>query len=101
MELVLVWLVHRIPEDPTARDDGVHAFSPRAHCKGVISHLDEKSGMKREPVECFREADLHIILQRVCKLCQTEDDLSEDPKSERNTREPQKLTIKSGTPILP
>ena len=51
----------------------------------LVSHLTRhaaKSAMKHEPAELFREAFLHVILQRVRELCQTEDNLEKRPEKQ-------------------
>ena len=97
-------LVNRVPQDPTARNNRVHVFRPGDCRRVMIAHParhEVKYAMKHEPCEGFWETFLNVILQCVREFCQTEDNLSKNRKNRANTREPQKLTIKSHTPPLP
>ena len=57
----------------------------------MISHLAQhkaKCTMKHEPVGCFWETLLDVILQCMCELGQTEDDLNETRKTRRTRVSP-------------
>ena len=103
MELDCVGFVNRIPQDPTARNNRIHVFRPGDFRKATTSRSPQHAAgywMKHEPCDGFGEMLLNVIFQCVCELCQTEDNLKESRKNRTDTREPQKLTIKSYTPPL-
>ena len=83
VELVRVRLVNRVPQEFPACGHRVLVFRPGNFGRVVISHLVQTHPMKCEPVEGFWETLLNVILQRVCELCQTEDDLGETRKTRR------------------
>jgi len=84
MELDRVGLVNRIPQDPTACNDRVPVLHPGDFKRVIISHIPAqhatKYAMKHEPGEGFWETLLNVILQCVCELCQTEDNLKKRPE---------------------
>ena len=91
MELVRVRLVNRVPQEPTACGNCFLVFRPGNFGRVTISHLvqhEAKCAMKCEPVEGFGETLLNVILQGVCELCQTEDNLGEIRKTRRTRVSP-------------
>ena len=91
MELVRVRLVNRVPQEPTAYGNFVLVFRPGKFGRVTVSHFvqhEAKCTMKREPGEDFGETLLNVILQRMCELCQTEDNLGESRKTRRTRASP-------------